>query len=97
VLLPASRATLLLLPTLILLYFNHGGEKSYGSCFVFSFNGEEERKMRVLRIGIRALGVGLGVFALIFGEADDSPGLQGIGMILLMLVFFSIFKIVKRR
>jgi hypothetical protein len=53
--------------------------------------------MRLLRIGIRALGVGLGVFALIFGEADDSPGLQGVGMILLMSVFFSIFKIVKRR
>ena len=45
---------------------------------------------------IRVLGVGLGIFALVFGEADDSPGLQGIGMILLMTVFFSIFKIVKR-
>lgn len=46
---------------------------------------------------IRVLGVALGVFALVFGEADDSPGLQGIGMILLLVVFFSIFKIVKRR
>ena len=45
---------------------------------------------------IRVLGVGLGIFALVFGEADDSPGLQGIGMILLAAVFFSIFKIVKR-
>jgi hypothetical protein len=44
----------------------------------------------------QVFGVGLGVFALVFGEADDSPGLQGIGMILLMTVFFSIFKIVKR-
>lgn len=44
----------------------------------------------------RILGVVLGVFALVFGEADDSPGLQGIGMVLLMIVFFSIFKIVKR-
>ena len=43
----------------------------------------------------RILGVVLGVFALVFGEADDSPGLQGIGMVLLMTVFFSIFKIVK--
>jgi hypothetical protein len=42
------------------------------------------------------IGVCLGVFALVFGEADDSPGLQGIGMILLMAVFFSIIKIVKR-
>ena len=45
---------------------------------------------------IRVLGVGLGIFALVFGEADDSPGLQGIGMILVLAVFFSIFKIVKR-
>jgi hypothetical protein len=45
---------------------------------------------------LRVIGVCLGVFAVIFGEADDSPGLQGIGMILLMAVFFSIFKIVKR-
>jgi hypothetical protein len=45
----------------------------------------------------RVLGVCIGAFALIFGEADDSPGLQGIGMILLASVFFSIFKIVKRR
>jgi hypothetical protein len=45
---------------------------------------------------LRVLGVGIGIFALIFGEADDSPGLQGIGMILILSVFFSIFKIVKR-
>jgi len=45
---------------------------------------------------IRVLGVGLGIFALVFGEADDSPGLQGIGMIFILAVFFSIFKIVKR-
>lgn len=50
----------------------------------------------MLRIISRVLGLGVGVFALVFGEADDSPGLQGIGMILLMTVFFSIFKIVKR-
>ncbi len=45
---------------------------------------------------LRVFGIGLGVLALISGEADDSPGLQGIGMILLLVVFFSIFKIVKR-
>jgi hypothetical protein len=46
---------------------------------------------------LRILGIGLGIFALVFGEADDSPGLQGIGMILVLAVFFSIFKVVKRR
>ena len=45
---------------------------------------------------LRVLGIGIGVLALISGEADDSPGLQGIGMILLLIVFFSIFKLVKR-
>lgn len=45
---------------------------------------------------LRTLGVGVGVFALISGEADDSPGLQGIGLLLIITVFFSIFKIVKR-
>jgi hypothetical protein len=45
---------------------------------------------------LRIVGVGLGVFAMVFGEADDSPGLQGIGLILIATVFFSIFKIVKK-
>ena len=45
---------------------------------------------------LRIMGVGLGVFAMVFGEADDSPGLQGIGLILILTVFFSIFKIVKK-
>jgi hypothetical protein len=46
---------------------------------------------------LRILAVGLGIFALVFGEADDSPGLQGMGLILIIAVFFSIFKIVKRK
>ena len=45
---------------------------------------------------LRVVATGIGIFALVFGEADDSPGLQGIGMILLMTVFFSIFEIGKR-
>jgi hypothetical protein len=45
---------------------------------------------------LRVVATGIGIFALVFGEADDSPGLQGIGMIFLAVVFFSIFKIVKR-
>jgi len=45
---------------------------------------------------LRIVGVGLGVFAMVFGEADDSPGLQGIGLILILTVFFSILKIVKK-
>ena len=44
---------------------------------------------------LRVVATGIGIFAVVFGEADDSPGLQGIGMLLLMTVFFSIYKIVK--
>jgi len=44
----------------------------------------------------QVFGVGLGVVALVFGEADDSPGLQGIGVILVIAVFFSLYKIVRR-
>jgi hypothetical protein len=28
----------------------------------------------------------IGILAIIFGEADDSPGLQGLGLILVMVV-----------
>ncbi len=58
--------------------------------------GFREEFRIMLRNISRVLGLGVGVFAVVLGEADDSPGLQGIGMILLMTVFFSIFKIVKR-
>lgn len=44
----------------------------------------------------QVFGVVIGFLALVAGEADDSPGLQGIGVILLMSVFFSIYKIVKK-
>jgi hypothetical protein len=49
-----------------------------------------------VKVILQGVGVLFGVFALVFGEADDSPGLQGIGIILLMSVFFSIYKIVKK-
>ncbi len=47
-------------------------------------------------IFLRLLAASLGAFAIVFGEADDSPGLQGIGLLLVLAVFFSLFKIVKR-
>jgi hypothetical protein len=30
----------------------------------------------------------IGVFAMVFGEFDDSPGLQGLGMILIISVLY---------
>jgi hypothetical protein len=50
----------------------------------------------MLILVLRILSVGIGAAALVFGEFDDSPGLQGIGIIILFAVFFSIFKVVKR-
>ncbi len=34
----------------------------------------------------------IGIFAVIFGEADDSPGLQGLGLILIILTLARTFK-----
>ena len=53
-------------------------------------------KKSTSKIALRLFGVILGIFALVAGEFDDSPGLQGIGMILIFSVFFSIYKIVRR-
>jgi hypothetical protein len=54
------------------------------------------RKPPIFRNFLRFLGLALGALALVAGEFDDSPGLQGIGMILILIVFFSKFKIVTR-
>lgn len=32
--------------------------------------------------------IAIGVFAIIAGEADDSPGLQGLGLILILSILF---------
>jgi len=36
--------------------------------------------------------VSMGAFAMVFGEFDDSPGLQGIGMILIISVIYFHFR-----
>lgn len=45
-----------------------------------------------MKILLRILLIVIGVFAIISGEADDSPGLQGIGLILILSVFFYIYR-----
>ena len=42
---------------------------------------------------LQVVGSVIGVFAMVFGEFDDSPGLQGIGMILILSVLFSIYRL----
>ena len=46
---------------------------------------------------IAILAIGLGVTGMVAGEADDSPGLQGMGMLLIVgAVVFSV-RLVRRR
>ena len=42
-------------------------------------------------------GICVGAFAIIFGEADDSPGLQGLGLLLITLVAISTYRRWRRR
>lgn len=37
-------------------------------------------------------GLIVGVFAMASGEADDSPGLQGLGLILILLIFYRLYR-----
>ncbi len=50
-----------------------------------------------MKIFILVFGILLGSFAIVFGEADDSPGLQGLGMILAIFCAFKVFKHFKRK
>jgi hypothetical protein len=47
---------------------------------------------RFVKILAALIGILAGAFALVFGEFDDSPGLQGLGM---LLIIFIIFRIVR--
>jgi hypothetical protein len=41
------------------------------------------------------LGAVIGAIAIVAGEADDSPGLQGLGLILVFLMVFQFYKRLK--
>jgi hypothetical protein len=43
------------------------------------------KSLRILRSTLLIL---VGTFAMVFGEFDDSPGLQGLGMILIIAVLY---------
>lgn len=55
---------------------------------------QENIEMKTIR---SALLIFLGVFFLISGEADDSPGLQGLGLILILTVIYFYFRRVKSK
>ena len=37
-------------------------------------------------------GIFVGILAMVFGEFDDSPGLQGWGMLLIIFILFRVYK-----
>lgn len=41
-------------------------------------------------------GLVLGAFAMVFGEFDDSPGLQGLGMLLIFYIIYRIYRSFKK-
>jgi hypothetical protein len=47
----------------------------------------------MIKVVLYVVGVFVGSFAVVFGEADDSPGLQGLGVI---LAFFCLYKIYRK-
>jgi hypothetical protein len=42
------------------------------------------------------VGILAGAFAMVFGEFDDSPGLQGIGLLLILFIMFRLYRGVKK-
>jgi hypothetical protein len=46
---------------------------------------------------LRILAILIGAFAIVAGEADDSPGLQGIGLIIVLYSLFRIASAIKDR
>ena len=48
--------------------------------------GRTARKLRscAMRILLSILAIAIGVAAVVLGEADDSPGLQGLGVLLIV-------------
>jgi len=45
-----------------------------------------------MKLLLKLLGLFIGVFAMIFGEFDDSPGLQGLGMLLNIYILYTFYK-----
>jgi hypothetical protein len=50
-----------------------------------------------MRIFISMVLTAIGVLAIISGEADDSPGLQGLGLILVISVLINAYRYRSRR
>jgi hypothetical protein len=51
--------------------------------------------MAILRTLLTLLALPLGFLAIIAGESDDSPGLQGLGLIILIYFFVKVIRNVR--
>lgn len=53
--------------------------------------------MNYVLVPVAVLLIALGVFGVVFGEADDSPGLQGLSVLLIIGVIAVVVRRVRRR
>lgn len=51
----------------------------------------------VIPVLVMLIGLGIGALAVIAGEADDSPGLQGLGVLLAVLSLIAGVRMLRRR
>lgn len=49
-----------------------------------------------MRILLATVGISAGAFAMVFGEFDDSPGLQGLGLLLILFIMFQLYRGIKK-
>jgi hypothetical protein len=52
----------------------------------------QQKPTNLIRKILPILGLAIGVLALISGEADDSPGLQGLGLALILWINYRFWK-----
>lgn len=50
----------------------------------------------MMKLAGAIIGVLAGAFAMIFGEFDDSPGLQGLGMLLIIFILYRVVRAWRR-
>ncbi len=48
-----------------------------------------------MKLFLAIVGILIGALAMVFGEFDDSPGLQGLGMILILFISYRLFRAFK--
>lgn len=52
--------------------------------------------MKIIKILCLVLTIAFGIFVVIFGEFDDSPGASGLGLIITGAGIYSLIKLIKQ-